>query len=135
MAEEPTDADHGTHSHSHTPVLTHRNNAFITGIVFNLAYVLIQIIIGLQINSLSLLSDAGHNFLDVAGLALAMLAFKLSGSKATDQYTYGRKKASIIISLLNAVILLVSIGAIGYESIFRFRHFRFGGMSIFCIFD
>jgi cobalt-zinc-cadmium efflux system protein len=71
---------------------------------------------------LSLLSDAGHNFLDVAGLALAMVAFKLSASKSTNKFTYGLKKASILISLLNAVILLISIGAIGYAAIFRFKY-------------
>ncbi len=71
---------------------------------------------------MSLLSDAGHNFLDVAGLTLAMLAFKLSKSKSTEKYTYGYKKASILISLLNAVIFLISIGAIGYEAIFRFQN-------------
>ena len=55
------------HSHSHTPKITSLNKAFIVSIVLNFAYVIIQGIIGLNINSLSLLSDAGHNFLDVAG--------------------------------------------------------------------
>jgi cobalt-zinc-cadmium efflux system protein len=110
------------HNHHHeTPEITGINKAFIVGIVLNLAYVLIQIIVGLNINSLALLSDAGHNFLDVAGLALAMLAFRLSKSKSTEKYTFGYKKASILISLLNAVILLISIGAIGYEAVFRFH--------------
>jgi cobalt-zinc-cadmium efflux system protein len=117
-----TGHNHEGHSHSHAPALTSLNNAFVTGIVLNLAYVIVQIIIGLQINSLSLLSDAGHNFLDVAGLALAMIAFKLSKSKSNEKYTYGYKKSSILISLLNAVILLISIGAIGYESFFRFQN-------------
>jgi cobalt-zinc-cadmium efflux system protein len=122
MAHNHSDHNHAGHSHSHAPKITSLNKAFIIGIALNLVYVIIQIAIGLQINSLSLLSDAGHNFLDVAGLALAMVAFKLSKSKATDKYTYGRKKASILISLLNAVILLISIGAIGYEAIFRFQN-------------
>lgn len=113
-------AEHN-HNHGTTP-LTRTNRAFVIGIVLNLAYVIVQIIVGLNINSLSLLSDAGHNFLDVAGLALAMLAFKFSRSKATEKYTYGYKKASILISLLNAVILLISIGAIGFEAIFRFQN-------------
>lgn len=108
--------------HNHTTEITSHNKAFLVGIVLNLAYVIIQIIIGLKINSLSLLSDAGHNFLDVAGLAMAMLAFKLSTSKSTEKYTYGYKKSSILISLINAVILLISIGAIGYEAIFRFQN-------------
>ena len=117
-----SDHNHAGHSHSHTPVITNLNKAFIIGIILNLGYVIIQIVIGLKINSLSLLSDAGHNFLDVAGLALAMIAFKLSKSKSTEKYTYGYKKSSILISLLNAVILLISIGAIGYEAIFRFQN-------------
>lgn len=118
-----TTADtHAGHSHSHAPVITSLNRAFIAGILLNSAYVIIQLIIGLRINSLSLLSDAGHNFLDVAGLALAMLAFKLTNSRTTEKYTYGYKKSSILVSLLNAVILLISIGAIGYEATFRFQH-------------
>jgi cobalt-zinc-cadmium efflux system protein len=109
--------------HQHGPTqLTGINRAFVFGIVLNLAYVLIQIIVGVNVNSLSLLSDAGHNFLDVAGLALALVAFKLSDSKATEKFTYGYRKASILISLLNAVVLLISIGAIGYEAIFRFKN-------------
>jgi cobalt-zinc-cadmium efflux system protein len=111
------------HNHSHeTPKITNINKAFIIGISLNLAYVIVQIVVGLRINSLSLLSDAGHNFLDVAGLALALVAFKLSKSKGNKKYTYGYRKASILISLLNAVILLISIGAIGYEAIFRFQN-------------
>ena len=117
-----TEDKHAGHNHSHVPVITNLNKAFIIGIVLNFIYVIIQIIIGLRIHSLALLSDAGHNFLDVAGLALAMVAFKLSKSKSTEKYTYGRKKASILISLLNTVVLLISIGAIGYEAIFRFNH-------------
>ena len=111
------------HNHTHGALkITNYNKAFIIGIVLNITYVIVQIVVGLNINSLSLLSDAGHNFLDVAGLALAMLAFKLSNSKATEKYTYGYKKASILISLLNAVVLLISIGAIAYEAIFRFQN-------------
>ena len=108
--------------HHHGENEVHVNHAFVAGIVLNFIYVVLQIIAGLKINSLSLLSDAGHNFLDVSGLALSMLAFRLTKSKATKNYTYGYKKSSILISLLNTIILLVSIGAIGYESIGRFQH-------------
>jgi len=115
------DHSHAGHHH-HVPEIKSLNKAFIIGIILNLAYVLIQVIIGLNINSLSLLSDAGHNFLDVAGLALAMLAFKLTKSKSTETYTYGYRKASILVSLFNAVVLLISIGAIAYEATLRFKY-------------
>ena len=72
MGHNHSDYNHGghSHSHSHAPVITNLNQALIIGIFLNLAYVNIQIVIGLKINSLSLLSDAGHNFLAVAGLVL-----------------------------------------------------------------
>jgi cobalt-zinc-cadmium efflux system protein len=113
---------HEGHNHGQVVALTHVNRAFVVGIILNLAYVFIQMIIGFRINSLALLSDAGHNFLDVAALSLSLLAFKLNKAKATDKYTYGFKKSSVLVSLLNAVVLLISIGAIGYEAILRFKH-------------
>jgi cobalt-zinc-cadmium efflux system protein len=113
---------HEGHNHGKAVVLTNVNSAFIIGILLNLAYVIVQIIIGFRINSLSLLSDAGHNFLDVGALALSLLAFRLTKVKATEKYTYGYKKSSILVSLLNAIILLISIGAIAYEAINRFKN-------------
>ena len=115
-------AHNHTHSHAETTKLTEVNRAFLIGIVLNLLFVLVQVVVGFNINSLSLLSDAGHNFLDVAGLALSLLAFKLNKVKANERYTYGYRKSSILISLLNAVVLLISIGAIGYEAILRFKY-------------
>ena len=106
--------------HHHAPKITNLNRAFIIGIVFNLGYVIFQIVVGLRINSLSLLSDALHNFADVIALALSLLAFRLTSIKATERYTFGYKKASILIALLNSLVLLVSVGAIGYEAILRF---------------
>ncbi|MGI4803754.1 MAG: cation diffusion facilitator family transporter, partial [Janthinobacterium lividum] len=73
-------------------------------------------------HSLSLLTDAGHNLSDVASLALALLAFKLSSAAKNSQYTYGYKKSTVIVSLLNAIILLASVVIIVYEAINRFIH-------------
>jgi cobalt-zinc-cadmium efflux system protein len=106
--------------HHHAPKITSLNRAFIIGIVLNFGYVIFQIVVGFRINSLSLLSDALHNFADVVALALSLLAFKLASVKATDRYTFGYKKASILVALFNALVLLVSVGAIGYEAIMRF---------------
>jgi len=60
------------HHHSHTPKVTNINRAFIIGIAINLFYVVIEFGAGFYYNSLSLISDAGHNLSDVAALALAM---------------------------------------------------------------
>lgn len=111
--------DH-SHGHNHNVVLTNVNNAFIFGIALNFIFVIIELVVGLSVNSLSLLSDAGHNLADVGSLALSLLAFRLLKAKATNKYTYGYRKTSILAALFNAMILLVSIGAIIYAAIHRF---------------
>ena len=115
------DHDHGfSLGHHHHPVnLAKVNRAFIIGIVLNFLFVIIEVVVGLSIHSLSLLSDAGHNLADVASLAMALIAIRLLKIKPTDKYTYGYKKTTILVALLNAAILLVSIGAIGFEAIHR----------------
>ncbi|MEP6676741.1 MAG: cation diffusion facilitator family transporter [Ferruginibacter sp.] len=111
--------NHDHHGHDHSINMEHVSRAFIVGITLNLLFVIIEVIAGLRIHSLSLLSDAGHNLADVAGLALSLFAMKMLKVKPTDTYTYGYKKTTILVALFNAVILLVSIGAISYEAIFR----------------
>ena len=108
------------HHHDHAVTLTSVNTAFIIGISLNFLFVLIEVIAGLRIHSLSLLSDAGHNLADVGALALSLLAFKLLKVKSNSKYTYGYRKTSILVALFNAMVLLVSIGAIAYEAIHRF---------------
>jgi cobalt-zinc-cadmium efflux system protein len=75
--------------------------------------------VGLIIHSLSLLSDAGHNLADVASLGLSLFAYRMMKVKSNPVYTYGYKKTTVLVALLNGAILLVSIGAIIYESVHR----------------
>lgn len=111
-----------SHQHSHAINAESLNKAFIIGIVLNLAFVVIEFAAGFWFDSLALLSDAGHNLSDVVSLVLALLAFRLAKIKANERYTYGYKKSTILVSLLNAVILLVAVGAIVIESIHKLNN-------------
>lgn len=111
---------HDHSHHNHTLNAADVNRAFIVGIALNFLFVIIEVIVGLSIHSLSLLSDAGHNLADVGSLALSLFAIRMSKVKSNTKYTYGYKKTTILVALLNAVVLLVSIGAIGYEALHRF---------------
>jgi cobalt-zinc-cadmium efflux system protein len=110
------------HHHDHAPKLDHLNSVFIIGIILNSAFVIIEVIAGLISGSLSLLTDAGHNLSDVASLALALLAFKLTKAGSNKNYTYGYKRSTIIVSFFNALILVVAVGFIIYEAVIRFMH-------------
>lgn len=109
------------HDHSHAGTLDHLNRAFVLGIVLNMVYVAVELGAGLILKSVSLVSDAGHNLSDVVSLVLALLAFKLAQVKPSQKYTYGYKKSTILVSLLNACILLVAVGIIFWESVEKIR--------------
>lgn len=111
---------HEHHHHDHA--VSSLNKAFILGISLNVAFVIVEFAVGLYYGSMGLLSDAGHNLSDVASLLLAMLAFRLAQAHATPKYTYGYKKSTVLISLLNSVILLIAVGVIVAESIGRMLH-------------
>jgi cobalt-zinc-cadmium efflux system protein len=104
---------HHHHHHDHTTVITSLNKSFLIGIGLNIAFVIAEFSIGIYYNSLGLISDAGHNLRDVASLILAMLAFRLAQIAPNGKYTYGYKKSTVLVSLLNAIILLIAVGYSG----------------------
>jgi len=110
------------HHHHHSPVIATISKAFWVGIILNSAFVVVEFVAGFYYNSLALLSDAGHNLSDVASLSLSLLAFRLAKSKATERFTYGYHKSTILASLVNAVILFIAVGSIGWEAVQRFLH-------------
>lgn len=116
------DHDHHGHHHHHHHTFTRISKVLIWGIVLNLLYVLIEGGAGIYANSMGLVSDAGHNLSDVFSLLLTLVGIKLALAHANKRFTYGYQKATILISLLNAIILLVAVGVIIVESIRKFVH-------------
>ncbi len=111
---------HG-HSHSHAPPGDF-GAAFAVGTGLNIAFILIEVAYGLRAHSLSLVADAGHNLGDVLGLVLAWLAVVLARRLPTKHKTYGLRKSSILAALANAVLLLVTVGAIAFGAVNRLVH-------------
>ena len=115
-----TAMSHDHHHHHHAP--EHLNRAFLWGIGLNIAFVIAEAVAGFVFGSLGLLSDAGHNLSDVISLVLALVAFRLAQVKPSHLYTYGYKKSTVLVSLLNAIILLVAVGFIIAECVEKLRH-------------
>ena len=108
------------HDHTHSEDRPNYNKAFALGVALNVGYIIVEVIAGLTVHSLALLADAGHNISDVLSLLLAWCASYLSQTAPTKRHTYGLRGSSILASLANAIILLIAIGAIAWESIRRF---------------
>jgi cobalt-zinc-cadmium efflux system protein len=109
---------HHGHHHGHSHEIGH-GRAFAIGIALNLSFVAIEAGYGFWADSMALLSDAGHNLSDVLGLAIAWGAALLARRGATDRFTYGLRSSSILAALFNALLLLVAVGGIVWESVER----------------
>lgn len=95
------------------------SNAFKIGIALNLLFVAIEAFYGFFSNSMALVADAGHNLSDVLALAFSWLAVILSQRKPTKKFTYGFRRSTILIAMLNTILLLVAVAFIIWETIER----------------
>jgi cobalt-zinc-cadmium efflux system protein len=98
------------------------DRAFATGVALNIGFVVIEAFFGVVSGSLALLADAGHNLSDVVGLLLAWGASYLARRKPSKRRTYGWHGTTILAAMLNAVILLLAVGAIAWEAFKRLAH-------------
>lgn len=118
--------DHHHHDHHHHHVHAQPGGSmdwvFLFSILLNVTFVAIEAFIGWREGSMSLLSDAGHNLSDVFSLVLVLVGFHLARVHSRQTYTYGLKKSTVLISLLNAILLFVAMGFIWVESIEKLSH-------------
>ncbi len=110
-----------THSHNHThPALKGRN--LLISIALNILITVSQVIGGILSGSLSLLSDALHNFSDVLSLIVSYLANLLAKKKASTHRTFGYKRAEILAAFINASTLIIVAVLLIIEAIKRFKN-------------
>jgi cobalt-zinc-cadmium efflux system protein len=106
------------HAHHHEDY----SRAFAFGIALNIAIVVIEASYGFLANSMALIADAGHNLSDVLGLVVGLGGSIMARRSPSPRFTYGLKKASILAALINALFLLVAVGAIAAEAVRRLFH-------------
>lgn len=117
--------DHHPHEHNH---LGHDhapaqfNLAFGLAAGLNLVFTLIEAGYAFVAHSMGLLADAGHNLGDVFSLLMAWGAMLLLRRAATEKYSYGYKKTTILSALANALLLVFTSAIIIYESINKLLH-------------
>jgi cobalt-zinc-cadmium efflux system protein len=93
--------------------------------VLIVAFLVVQVVVGIVTGSLALLSDAGHMATDALGLGMAAAAIHAaSTARAHPQRTFGLYRLEIVAALVNAVLLFAVAGYVAYEAIDRFTNAR-----------
>lgn len=109
------------HNHHHVSAGARHRRPLAIALALTAAYLVVQVVVGVSIGSLALISDAGHMLTDTAGLAMALAAITFAQRSPTDQQTYGRYRLESFAALGNALLLFGVAIYVLYEAIGRFQ--------------
>lgn len=107
-----------SHNHHHNDQPPSLAN-LILAILINGGIVVFEMIFGLLISSMALISDAVHNLSDIAAMSFTYWAEKMSRRPATEHKTYGWRKMEFIAAFINSIVLSVVIAFVFWESVQR----------------
>lgn len=100
------------HEHNHEPM----GRRFVLALGITSVVLVAEVVGGILSNSLALLSDAGHVFLDVFALALSYAALRLAALPADENHTFGFHRAKVLAALANSLLLFVMVFFIAREA-------------------
>lgn len=103
------------HHHHHDTASERIGWAFF----LNLCFTVIEFIGGVLTNSTAILADAVHDLGDSISIGMAWLLDKFSRKDATNTFTYGYRRLSLVGAFINAVILTAGSIWILFEAIPR----------------
>ena len=105
------------HSHGVNPDADKR---YLSGaLALIVAFMVVEVVVGIIAQSLALISDAGHMLTDAASIVLALWAINLAARPAYGRWTYGFKRAEILSAQANGITLLLLAAWFTYEAIRR----------------
>src|SRR5918998_899507 len=111
--------DHAGHAHSHGVSADADRRRLSIALALIVGFMCVEVVVGIAVNSLALLSDAAHMLTDAGALALSLVAIRLARRPARGAMTYGLKRSEILAAAINGSTLLVLGLLIVYEGVRR----------------
>jgi cobalt-zinc-cadmium efflux system protein len=113
------DHGHGGHHHEHVDVAQVPARRLLQALGISAVITVAQVVGGLLAHSLALLSDALHTLTDGIALLVSYAALKLSRRPASEQFTFGLKRAETLAAIVNSGVLIgISLWLL-YEAVHR----------------
>jgi cobalt-zinc-cadmium efflux system protein len=110
-------SSHDGHAHGVSADADSRKLAIALALI--LAFMLVEVVVGIVASSLAVLSDAGHMLTDAGALGFSLVAIRLAARPAQGVMTYGLKRVEILSAQANGVTLLVLALLILFEAVRR----------------
>ncbi|MCP9469179.1 MAG: cation diffusion facilitator family transporter [Nitrospira sp.] len=104
------------------PSFEHLRTRLYLALALNGFIIVAEFIGGWLLNSIGLMSDAGHNFVDQGALFLALYAHLIATQPPNENKTFGYHRAGVIAAFLNSFILLLTALGIALFAVKRLWH-------------
>src|SRR5947209_5740497 len=115
----PEHHDHRNEGHSHGVAQDADKRYLVITLALLVGFMVAEVIVGIIVSSLALISDAGHMLTDAAAVALSLITMTLAEQPAKGMMTYGLKRAEILSAQANGITLLLLAVWFIYEAIRR----------------
>ncbi len=115
--DEHSHGSHRAHAHSVGEDADTRRLSIALGLI--LAFMAVEVVVGILAHSLALLSDAGHMVTDAGALVMSLVVIRLIKRPAAGNLTFGLRRTEILSAQANGATLLVLALLIVYEGIRR----------------
>ena len=110
-------------AHDHHHHHAHDSGSGLKAAFFlNLTFTILELIGGWYVNSVSIVSDAVHDLGDTISLGTSWRLDSLSKRKATEKYSFGYRRFSLLGALINAIVLILGSVFVIREAILRLLH-------------
>ena len=111
----------GGHGHGHSHDISEHADTKRLGAALGLilAFMAVEVVVGILAHSLALLSDAAHMLTDAGALLMSLWVIRLVERPSGGNLTFGLKRSEILSAQANGGTLLVLAGLILYEGVHR----------------
>jgi len=119
------------HDHHH-----HSSDNIKVAFFLNFAFTILEIIGGLYVNSIAIISDAIHDLGDTISLGTSWYLEEKSHKKSNKKFSFGYKRFSLLGALINSVILIIGSLYVINEAVGRIlepEHTDAMGMIFFAV--
>lgn len=99
-----------------------KSKAALVSVLSNSSLVLLKVIVGFAIGSVSVISEAIHSAVDLLAAVIAFVAVRTSGKPADKEHPFGHGKVENISGAVEAFLIFIAAGWILYESVIKLRH-------------
>lgn len=99
-----------------------KSNVALLSVFSNTSLVILKLVVGMMIGSVSVISEAIHSGVDLLAAIIALFAVRKSGKPADENHPFGHGKVENISGTVEALLIFLAAGWIIFEAVKKLKN-------------